>query len=1122
MYIRTFRLFVSSTFSDFTQERKMLQTVVFPKIKDYCRENNLTFQPIDLRWGVTDEANYDQKTLELCLEEVQISKAHPYPNFLIMLGDKHGTVILPYLVRQEEFEKLLSQVKTVDDRKILECWYKLDKNQLPASYKIRRRKQATNSHDGVDYTNSENWEPIYQNLLDILQRAALKSPLELGERQKYFASATESEISEGVFKYLNQTPYQKKVIDVDSSALQRDYENVYAFIRHIRSVDNPLFQNHFVDKESKAVKIVQKEVLTSIRNENIYEVDINLTDIGINTLNRLTYSYKALNSGNENFSSRMSEFLKKSINEFLKNTPNLSSAEIEKLEQERFKDENIREFIGRDKPLKAINAYLGLGENDEFTQYQRSAQALVIYGKSGIGKTALIAKAVDNLITTTNNRRVVYRFVGSTSTMDNSISLLISVLNELGIREKLSENNDVLDKSERLANIDDFYLRVADHFNQIKNDTIIFIDAIDQLANDDEFLWLPKTLPSNLKIVISALEDADYEDTKFFNTLKNNTTNLYELGDFEDPKALIRNSLQRFNRTLSNEQINYFSQQQDSKSPLYITIASEELKHWSHNENKSLASTQKAIIDQYVKNLHKRYLHEQELVKTVFGYLYVTNGLSESELLEVINIDSLLVEAIAPDKYHQKETPELPIVIWARLHSHIKKFLKLEIKDNQETMRFFHREFNYSISKQQNLEQTHRSLIQSLMKLMIKYQNDLFKSNRWGALYVEAIIDFHEQYKDSTACFFEDSLEAYEQLKVDSNCISTLNNSAYKLAAYQYCINRAQLNDKTGRAQFYFIVNYFISKTLDEELHIDSLESVAKYYDGEINNIGISLSKEALKRRKSIYKNNKESIYKYVESLMINGNLSAVEEKFIRYREATDVLTEYWNQTNFDCLNDEERLCKTYVKCVLDAATDYLNKYPQLEFAILNGLIEEVESLLQIIHSNIQNENLAFELCFRFYSTLSRLHLQKADSEKANVRFPALESALFSTNYAKNILESLYSENERKWVVDMSLIHDRLALIHKKKRAYRKALQHSELSLLIIENQYEQFPRYYAEHHIIILTNNLSILLVSESAERAINVAIKIKKLCEEHEDQRPYNCYAFCIEVIRKHRQAH
>ena len=71
---KTFRLFISSTFSDFSVERRLLQEYVFPEIKKYCNESNLNFQPIDLRWGVSNEAQLDQKTLELCLEEVRESK----------------------------------------------------------------------------------------------------------------------------------------------------------------------------------------------------------------------------------------------------------------------------------------------------------------------------------------------------------------------------------------------------------------------------------------------------------------------------------------------------------------------------------------------------------------------------------------------------------------------------------------------------------------------------------------------------------------------------------------------------------------------------------------------------------------------------------------------------------------------------------------------------------------------------------------------------------------------------------------------------------------------------------------------------------------------------------------
>ena len=47
----------------------------------YSRQNGFEFQAIDLRWGVNEEAQLDQKTIEVCLEEVRICKSHPHPNF---------------------------------------------------------------------------------------------------------------------------------------------------------------------------------------------------------------------------------------------------------------------------------------------------------------------------------------------------------------------------------------------------------------------------------------------------------------------------------------------------------------------------------------------------------------------------------------------------------------------------------------------------------------------------------------------------------------------------------------------------------------------------------------------------------------------------------------------------------------------------------------------------------------------------------------------------------------------------------------------------------------------------------------------------------------------------------
>ena len=44
---RTFRLFVSSTFSDLKAERNALQQEVFPKLRELCMQHGCRFQAID-------------------------------------------------------------------------------------------------------------------------------------------------------------------------------------------------------------------------------------------------------------------------------------------------------------------------------------------------------------------------------------------------------------------------------------------------------------------------------------------------------------------------------------------------------------------------------------------------------------------------------------------------------------------------------------------------------------------------------------------------------------------------------------------------------------------------------------------------------------------------------------------------------------------------------------------------------------------------------------------------------------------------------------------------------------------------------------------------------------------
>ena len=88
---KTFRIFVSSTFSDLKEERNALQKQVFPELRELCMQHGFRFQAIDLRWGVSEEASLDQQTMKICLDELaRCQKTTPRPNFIVLLGDRYG------------------------------------------------------------------------------------------------------------------------------------------------------------------------------------------------------------------------------------------------------------------------------------------------------------------------------------------------------------------------------------------------------------------------------------------------------------------------------------------------------------------------------------------------------------------------------------------------------------------------------------------------------------------------------------------------------------------------------------------------------------------------------------------------------------------------------------------------------------------------------------------------------------------------------------------------------------------------------------------------------------------------------------------------------------------------
>jgi hypothetical protein len=818
MQNKTFRLFVSSTFSDFNQERRLLQTYVFPYIKQYCIDLNkgYTFQPIDLRWGVSNEAQLDQKALELCIEEVQSSKAQPHPNFLIMASDRYGWVPLPYAIKQSEFETILEQIENSEDKELLTSWYKLDLNQLPASYIISERSG--------EYEEYSNWEVVEIKLRNILQDAVHKTNLAHEQKEKYFTSATEHETIDGIFKYKTHTSHQEKLKKDNDSYDLIDDENIYGYIRNIKSIEDNSFYNNFKDTNNKEADEFKDRLKEAIKKDNILETTASLTNLSKDEINgSLNYTYEAIeNEEDSQFVKTMIKFLQQTIDDF-QAEDNYTTEQLEAYEQERFKNDELKLFIGREKPLKAIQDYINNDNN----------QALVIYGQSGLGKSALMAKAIEQ-----TRKEKVFRFVGSTPSLNSSIDLLISILKEFGIEEEIKQIKDESGQ-EKPEDIKEFYARISSHILNIKKECVIFIDAVDQLSNEDGFIWLPSQLPSNLKIVISALEDENYQDdSQYFTSLQNKTSNLYKLEAFEDSKDLVESILKEYDRTIQPHQLTYLQDiYKDINTPLYLTIAAQEMRHWSSEDNtqdkdtngQDLAPTQKLIINEYIENLNELYHHDKEFVKRVLSYLYLTKGLSESELIEIISTDVDFIEKLAPSTYHNNITKQLPIVIWARLHTQLKEFLKVEKQDNVDTLQFFHREFNDAILSQDDMQQTHEELILLLQKLITHYQDDEFESNRWGKIYIELISEYSINYEFKKDIYFK--LEEY-----GSFIISLKEYINKELAEKDNCVQY-----KNQEQSLAFIMRINLSTKLRELLKTND-----RYPQGIINISTINVLKDFL------------------------------------------------------------------------------------------------------------------------------------------------------------------------------------------------------------------------------------------------------------------------------------
>ncbi len=508
----TFRVFVSSTFEDLTEERNALQKYVFPRLAEHCAARKARFQAIDLRWGVSDEAGLDQRAMAVCLTEIErCQRLELKPNFIVLLGDRYGWRPLPSQIEAKEFEAIVAKVpneksallvwdeKQPDDAK---GWYRLDTNAVPPEYVLRPRVVDVPEGSTKDQRKAaadaefEVWKITERTLGAILVEAIAAlgwKPDDL-RKAKYVTSATEQEIVRGA------------LLPKDAA------EHVFAFFRSIAKLPTDETAKGFTDVvEADGASTVDKEAgerLTALKagltnkigESHVFKYDASWTGeatstdhIGILPEDLVACEALRVVPGPTTLCEDVWRSLTKKIDEQLDALGTDDSPDQEAINHEDFGQRRCENFIGRDTALKAIADYVA----------GTAPQPLAVVGEGGSGKSALLAKAFEVAAAKHKEAAQIVRFVGATPRRRKAGPCSTPCATR-------SPATYGADESAIPAEYNDLAVEFG---KQLEHATaaqplIVFLDALDQLGETDparQLSWLPAHLPENVRVVVSTI-----------------------------------------------------------------------------------------------------------------------------------------------------------------------------------------------------------------------------------------------------------------------------------------------------------------------------------------------------------------------------------------------------------------------------------------------------------------------------------------------------------------------------------------------------------------------------------------------------------------------------------------
>ncbi|KAM4808251.1 NACHT and WD repeat domain-containing protein 2 [Rhinophrynus dorsalis] len=653
---RSVRVFISANPEDTVAERNTLREHVYPKLREFCRENyGMEFQAIDLYWGIEPE-EWDspdlQKTRMRLLEECLKTSAGPC--FVGLLGEKYGTIRIPGEVESSEFEMILdAAIEAKLETRTLEEWYCRDENAVPPAYYLRPKSEMLkNHHNPVDSStssaNEKKWRAVAEEIKNIFNTAVKllqeKGKLKTSQAKRYLSSALEDEFDFALGKqtaaFLKKCVcYIRKISNIERHVKIPEMERYTDVIKvENKSIRDP-------EALDKLIKLRDEFIPTIVASSNL-RVYTSVTHCDM----KLGYSQEVENHYVDGLGKQLYEDMIDIIQATVQQN---FDTETDSLYDE------ILQHLSLCKTYSSFYEYRceALNLVHKYLQPCKSGpiNPLIIYGGPCTGKTLLLAEVAKKACSWLQEEMgpdtdpvVIVRFLGSTEMSSELNSLLQSICEQLAVNYRCLLQN----LPKKVLDLRELFLNLLNE-SSFHRPLVLVLDSLEQLSDNDDarkLWWLPVHLPRTVRIIISTLPNK-HGILQKLRCLIQNEDNYIELipRDRKMCSQILKHQLLRVKRKVTSGQQIYVNEAFSRCTlPMFVNLTFREVRTWrSHKDvdETTLCVTVHENIEHLFWCLENKC--GPRLVSRALGYITMAKtGLSEVELEDILALDNSVVNEL--------------------------------------------------------------------------------------------------------------------------------------------------------------------------------------------------------------------------------------------------------------------------------------------------------------------------------------------------------------------------------------------------------------------------------------------------------------------------------------------